>query len=136
MTAARYDLTIDQGSNFSLELTVKENGEAKTLTKWHGRAQLRKNKEDSTAAASFAFNMNHDEAGNQPADKTGKMTMSLPYKTEGSQVGTSAIPAGIYHYDVEIYYNNSSTASTDDSNVTQVKRLFGGTATVTREITR
>jgi hypothetical protein len=39
---------------------------------------------------------------------------------------------------VEIYYNNSATPATAEtiSAVTQVKRLFGGTATVTREITR
>ena len=132
MTAARYDLIIDQGSDFSLELTVKENGTAKSLTKWHGRAHLRKNKEDTATAATFSFDMNHDEAGNQPADKTGKMTMSLPYTT------TDDLAAGIYHYDVEIYYNNSATPATAEtiSAVTQVKRLFGGTATVTREITR
>ena len=131
MTAARYDLTIDQGSDFSLELTVKENGTAKSLTKWHGRAHLRKNKDDITIAANFTFDMNHDEAGNQPADKTGKMSMSLPFTI------TDDLAAGIYYYDVEIYYNNSATpAPSDGSGITQVKRLFGGTATVTREITR
>ena len=55
MTAARYDLTIDQGSDFSLELTVKESATAKDLSKWHGRAHLRKNKEDTATAATFSF---------------------------------------------------------------------------------
>ena len=132
MTAARYDLTIDQGSDFSLELTVKESGTAKDLSKWHGRAHLRKNKEDTATAATFSFDMNHDASGDQVEADHGKMTMSLPYTT------TDDLAAGIYHYDVEIYYNNSATPATAEtiSAVTQVKRLFGGTATVTREITR
>jgi len=131
MTAARYDLTIDQGSDFSLELTVKENGTAKDLSKWHGRAHLRKNKDDDAIAADFSFNMNHDASGDQLEADHGKMTMSLPFTT------TDDLDAGIYYYDVEIYYNNSATpAPSDGSGITLVKRLFGGTATVTREITR
>ena len=45
MPAARYDLIIDQGSDFALELTIKDNGSPKDLTLWSGRAQLRKTKE-------------------------------------------------------------------------------------------
>ena len=133
MTAARYDLTIDQGSDFSLELTVKESGSLKNLSGWHGRATLRKTLDggsDKTFTVSTHVGTDSTDSGTygvQPADKEGKVTMSMPF-------GSSAItPAGTYHYDLEIYYNNSGDPS---ANATQVKRLIGGMATVRREITR
>ena len=41
MSAARYDLVIDQGSDFAIEFTVAEAGTAKNLTGYSARAQLR-----------------------------------------------------------------------------------------------
>jgi len=37
MTAARYDLVIDQGSDFALEFTVSESGTVKNLTGYSAR---------------------------------------------------------------------------------------------------
>ena len=136
MTAARYDLTIDQGSDFSLELTVKESGQAKNLSGWHGRAFLRKTPE-SGIAKTFVVSTHvgtdstdTDTYGIQPVDKRGKVTMSMPYTS------TDDITAGVYNYDLEIYYNASGNSNTTEVGATQVKRLIGGTATVRREITR
>jgi len=133
MTAARYDLIIDQGSDFSLELTVKESGSLKNLSGWHGRATLRKTLEggiDKTFTVSTHVgtdSTNSSTYGVQPADKVGKVTMSMPFGS--SEITT----AGTYHYDLEIFYNNSGDSTVT---ATQVKRLIGGTATVRREVTR
>lgn len=133
MTAARYDLIIDQGSDFSLELTVKESGSLKNLSGWHGRATLRKTLDGgSTQTFTVSTHVGTDSTdsgtyGIQPSDKVGKVTLSMPFGT------STAITAGTYHYDLEIFYNNSG-----DSTVaaTQVKRLIGGMTTIRREITR
>lgn len=133
MTAARYDLTIDQGSDFSLELTVKENGAAKSLTGWHGRALLRKTPESPVTKVFVVSthvgtdSSDTDTYGIQSSDDEGKLTMSMPFSS------TDDVPAGVYQYDLEIYYNGSGDSTVAQ---TQVKRLIGGTATVRREITR
>lgn len=133
MTAARYDLTIDQGSDFSLELTVKESGQAKDLSGWHGRALLRKTPESPVTKVFVVSthvgtdSSDTDTYGIQPVDKRGKVTMSMPFSSSDD------VPAGVYNYDLEIYYNGSGDKTADQ---TQVKRLIGGTATVRREITR
>ena len=41
MAAGKYNIRIDQGSDFSIQLTVKESGSAKNLTGYSARAQLR-----------------------------------------------------------------------------------------------
>ena len=117
MTAARYDLIIDQGADFSLELTVKESSTAKDLTGWFARAQLRKNKSSSSIAASFSASITSASAG--------KLTMSLPYSVSDDMT------AGLYHYDLEIYQAASAAAT-----ATQVSRLINGTANIRREVTR
>lgn len=133
MTAARYDLIIDQGSDFSLELTVKESGSLKNLSGWHGRATLRKTLEGGikqTFTVSTHVGTDSTDSGTyglQPSDKVGKVTMSMPFGT------SSPLTAGTYHYDLEIFYNNSGDSTVT---ATQVKRLIGGTATVRREVTR
>ena len=48
MSAARYDLVIDQGSDFAIEFTVNESGSAKNLSGYSARAQLRPSKNSST----------------------------------------------------------------------------------------
>ena len=54
MAAARYDITIDQGSDFSLELIVKESGTTKDFgpaggNTWGARAKFRKTLEETTS---------------------------------------------------------------------------------------
>ena len=53
MTAANYNLTIDQGSDFAIQLTLSEDNSAKNLTGYEARAQMRSKKSDVSAAAAF-----------------------------------------------------------------------------------
>lgn len=116
MTAARYDLTIDQGSDFSLELTVKDSGSAKNLTNWSARSQLRSTKESASAAASFSAAVT--------SVSEGKLTMSLPHHVSDD------LTSGLYYYDLELVQNG------DSGSTIQVSRLIQGTATLRREVTR
>ena len=112
MTAARYDLVIDQGSDFAIEFTVNESGSAKNLTGYTARAQLRPTKSSSTLTATFTCGI--------PTPANGKISMSL---TNGT---TAGLAAGRFFYDLEIF-----TVSD-----TLVQRLLFGEVTVTQEVTR
>jgi len=113
MAAATYNLTIDQGSDFTLDLVVKEGGEVKDLTGYSARAQLRSKRDASgDAAASFTCTVVDAEAG--------EIRMELP------NADSSAISAGRYYYDLEIY------TATDAI----VKRLIQGEVTLNQEVTR
>ena len=54
MAAANYDLTIDQGSTFVIDITINEGGSAKDLTGYSARAQMRSTKTASTIAGTFS----------------------------------------------------------------------------------
>jgi hypothetical protein len=112
MTAANYNLVIDQGSDFAIQLTLSENGSAKDLTNYSARAQLRSKKLDTIAAATFTCTV--------PNPSAGILTMELNNSV------TANLSAGLYYYDLELYTAN-------DGNVT---RLLEGQATVTQEVTR
>lgn len=113
MAAATYNLVIDQGSDFTIDLVVKEQGSVKNLTNYSARAQLRTKKDASgDAAASFTCTVTNATAG--------AITMELPNST------SSGIAAGRYYYDLEIF-----TASD-----TVVKRLLQGEVTLNQEVTR
>jgi hypothetical protein len=110
MSAGKYDIKIDQGSDFSLQLTVQEDGAAKDLTGFSARAQMRPTIDSTTLTATFTCTITN--ASN------GILTMALPYST------TENINVGQYHYDLELFTNVTS------------QRLIQGTATVTGEVTR
>ena len=113
MAAATYNLVIDQGSDFTIDLVVKEQGSVKNLTNYSARAQLRTKKDASgSAAASFTCTITDAAAG--------AITMDLPNSV------SSGIAAGRYYYDLEIF-----TASD-----TVVKRLIQGEVTLNQEVTR
>jgi len=134
MTAARYDITIDQGSDFALELIVKESGVAKSLAAddtqdneklWGARAAFRKTFEDTTvytAAQGFvaAIDLN----------TTGKIKLSFP------AANNAAITAGTYVYDLELYQYDNSDDRADPPEEYSVTRLIGGNLTLKREVTR
>jgi len=111
MSAGKYDITIEQGSDFSLQLTVQDGGVAKNLTGYSVRGQIRATVDASAIAASFVGTIA------DPAS-SGVMTISLPYTT------TDDIAPGLYNYDIELY-----TASS-------VQKLIKGSATVLGEVTR
>lgn len=112
MSAATYNFNLDQGADFVLDLTMKEDGAVKDLSGYSARAQIRKTKDAADATASFVCTIPNAEAG--------------IIKMEMTNATTSAIPAGVYLYDLEIFTSSD----------TFVLRLLQGQVTVTREITR
>ena len=112
MSAGTYNLVIDQGSDFALDLVIKEGGSALNLANYSGRAQLRTSVTASSASASFTVTVTN--AAN------GALKMQLPAAT------SSGISAGQYVYDLEIYTSADSI----------VKRIMQGEATITPEVTR
>jgi len=112
MTAATYDLVIDQGSDFAIDLTITEAGSAKNLAGYSGRAQLRSTHAASSATASFTVTIINAS--------TGQLKMQM-----ASAVSTG-IAAGRYVYDLEIHTSGNAT----------VKRLIQGSVTINPEVTR
>ena len=112
MSAGTYNFNLDQGTDFVLDMVMKEDGAVKDLTGYSARAQMRKTKNASEVIAAFSCSIPSPEAG------TIKMEMANSTTTD--------IPAGIYFYDLEIYTGGDAF----------VLRLLQGQVTVTREITR
>ena len=112
MSAGTYNLVIDQGSDFALDLVIKQSGTALNLANYSGRAQLRTSVSASSASASFSVTVTN--AAN------GALKMQLPAAT------SSGISAGQYVYDLEIFTAND----------TIVKRIIQGDVTITPEVTR
>ena len=101
MTAGKHDIVIEQGSDFSLTMNVKQGGGARDLRLKQARGSMRKTY-DATTAHNFTFNT---------LDNTGVVVMEMPYAT------TAQLEQGTYVYDVEIfeplsllmgYYNNDT----------------------------
>ena len=113
MSAGTYNLVIDQGSDFAIDLTITEEGVAKNLTGYSGRAQIRSTHTSSSVSASF----NCSIVGLATA---GVMKLALSAAT------TAAMAPGVYVYDLEIYTANDAV----------VKRLLEGTVTLSPEVTR
>lgn len=112
MAAATYNLVIDQGSDFAIDLVVKESGSVKDLTNYSARAQLRTKKDATDTAASFTCTVT--------SASEGKLKMELGNST------STGISAGRYYYDLEIFTSNDTT----------VKRLLQGEVTLNQEVTR
>ena len=112
MSAGTYNLVIDQGSDFALDLVIKQGGTALNLSNYSGRAQLRTSVDASSVSATFSVTVTN--AAN------GALKMQLPAAT------SSGISAGQYVYDLEIFTANDSI----------VKRIIQGDVTITPEVTR
>jgi len=112
MSAARYNLVIDQGSDFAINFTVKEDGSVKNLTGYSARAQMRTSKASTSIAATFTCNI--------ASPTNGTVTMSLPNST------SSGLTAGTFVYDLEIFTANNAS----------VTRLIQGSVDLTQEVTR
>ena len=110
MAAGKYNITIDQGSDFSIQLTIKESGVTKNLTGYNARAQLRPSITSTTLSGTFTCTITNAAGG--------IATMAMGYAT------TAALVPGKYFYDLEVY-----TGSV-------VQRLIQGNATVRGEVTR
>jgi hypothetical protein len=112
MTAANYNLTIDQGSDFAIDLVVKDDSVVKNLTGYSARAQMRNTKGAAAIAATFTCTI--------PSAADGEVKMELPNAT------SSSISAGKYYYDLELYTSSDAIVS----------RLMQGTVIITPEVTR
>ncbi len=112
MSAATYNIEIDQGSDYNITVEVKEDGSVKDLTGYSARAQARSDIEDSSAAFNFTCTI--------PSPSNGKILVKLPAAT------SSSATAGEFVYDLEVYTSGDAAVS----------RLMGGTATIHREVTR
>ena len=112
MSAAHYNIEVDQGSDFSIDVEVKEDDVVKNLTGYSARAQAREAEEDSSASFSFTCTI--------PTPSNGVVKMELPAAT------SSSATAGQYVYDLEIHTSGDAT----------VKRLIQGSVTINPEVTR
>lgn len=112
MTAAVYNLFIDQGSDFAIQLTLSEDGSAKNLVGYSARAQLRSKKTDASPAATFTCTV---------TDATNGVV-----KIELNNATSAALSAGLYFYDLELYTSSDAI----------VTRLLEGQVTVSQEVTR
>ena len=112
MSAANHDLVIDQGTSFTLDVTIKEGGTAKNLTSYSARAQMRSTKTASSVAGSFTCTI--------PTPSNGIV------KVELTPAASAAIAAGSYFYDLEIHTSGDAI----------VKRILEGKVTLTQEVTR
>lgn len=112
MSAGTYNLVIDQGSSFALDLVIKEGGAALNLTQYTGRAQLRTSVSASSVSATFTVT------------KTNAAEGSL--KMELAATTSASLAAGQYVYDLEIFTANDAI----------VKRILQGDVTLTPEVTR
>jgi hypothetical protein len=113
MTAATYDLVIDQGSDFAIDLTITDAGTAKNLTGYSGRAQIRSTHAASSTTASFTCSI------------VGAATDGI-LKMELSAATTTSMTPGRYVYDLEIHTASDAI----------VKRLIEGSVTINPEVTR
>ena len=94
MSAGTYNINIDQGSDFSLQLTVQEDGSAKDLTGFSARAQMRPTVDSSTLTATFTCTITNASSG--------ILTMAL------ANTVTDDIDVGQYAYDLELYTGSTS----------------------------
>jgi len=111
MAAGNHNLTIDQGADFSMTLTVTQNSSAFNLTNYSVRAQVRKTKEDTNIAANFTGT--HNDTG-------GVITLTMNNSV------TKTLTEGEYVYDLEVFTANDAA----------VTRLIQGKVQVIRGITR
>jgi hypothetical protein len=110
--AAKANIIVDQGTDFSTTLTVTDdNGDVTDLTGYSANGHIRKHYTSSTA---YPFTCTF---GTPRTD--GTVTISL------NRTVTSSMEAGRYVYDVEL----TSSANTRS-------RLVEGIVTVTPEVTR
>ena len=113
MTAAVYNLVIDQRSDFAIDLLIKESGVVRDLGGYSARAQMRSTRTSSTVAGTFTCIVL------SPATN-GTVQMQLPNAV------SSGMAAGRYYYDLEIYTSGDAV----------VKRLIQGEVTINPEVTR
>lgn len=109
MASAKHNLIIDQGSDFNMKLTFRQDGVNMDLTGYNVRAQIRQTKTSPAVTVSFT--------GLVVDAPNGVFMISLPASV------SSSINPGNYFYDVEIYGAS-------------ITRVLEGKVTITPEVTR
>ena len=123
MPAAKFDITIDQGSDFELSIQVYEDDAVKDLSDYGARSQLRQ-KVDAANKVDFVTT-------GSAFDTTGTV------KIEMNNITTSGITAGSYVYDIEIYNKFSWLADFPVADLADIaiwaNNIALGTATIPSE---
>jgi hypothetical protein len=114
MSAGAYSFVLEQGATFNQSLNWSISGTPVNLNTYTAKMQVRKTAYHTTAVATFTTT-----DGSITLDASGNITL---YK---SPADASAIPAGVYVYDLELTSANGT-----------VKRLIEGAFTVNAEVTR
>ena len=112
MAAGTYDIVIDQGADFAIEIAITDDNGVVQLATHSARAQLRPSPTSSTKTADFTCTIVNSSQG--------KLKMALSNST------TASISSGKYYYDLELVNTGNGT----------VNRLLQGVARVTPEVTR
>lgn len=123
--AGRKDITIYQGSTFTLSLTIKRgDGTPFPLTGYSARGQIRRHMRSCSAIQEFTCVIT-------PPPEDGQIVISLtPQQTGAITAGdTVTDPRSKYVYDVEIYQGTPPSE-------TAVKRVIEGYAYIDPEVTR
>lgn len=117
MSAANYDLVIEQGASWSQSVQWKTGSPATAvnLTGFSARLQLR----SSVSASTAALSLTTENGRIALTANTGTITLSI------SATDTAAMTAGRYVYDLELVSSGG-----------QVTRLMEGIVTVSAEVTR
>lgn len=113
MAAGKYNILIQQGSDYIQKITVKESVSQLPvdITGCTIRGQVRVNVEDTTPAASFVTALTDPANGEFQISLTNAVTTALDFETG--------------YYDVEIVYPSGV-----------VDRLLQGKAVLSKEVTR
>jgi len=126
MSAATYNLFIDQGSDFAIDLVIKESGSAMDLSSYSGRGQLRSSHTSTDIAGYFKVTVTNPTGGVLKIEIPNGSWTDSSVSPAVSRSGSTDIAAGQYVYDLEIFTNADAV----------VKRIMQGTATINPEVTR
>ena len=115
MAAGTHNFTLEQGVDFERVMEWTDNGTAVNLSGFSARMQVRKTPAEPTVALSFTT-----------ANSTIVLNaVSGSITLKASAIATSAVPPGVYVYDLELI-----------SGAGLVTRLLNGTFTMDAEVTR
>jgi hypothetical protein len=121
MSAARYDLRIEQGATFDKDIIIKVAGVVMDLSDWTGTGQIRKTRKSDTVIATITCTKS-----NTPTDGT----MNLFIDSDD----TTDIPCGENETDTRSKYVYDIELTNSDSG--EVKRLMEGYVYISPEVTR
>nr|BAR35100.1 hypothetical protein [uncultured Mediterranean phage uvMED] len=114
MTAGKHDFDMDQGSFFSMSLTISENSSTKDLSTYAARAKMRS---VANSSETQDFTVDITQRAN------GIIVLEMPHAT------SAALTPGFYLYDVEIFIGNTGSES-------YVERIIEGRINLRAEVTK